>query len=70
MPWKLQDVITRIAEATFTTKPDGLPGNKDLAATSGVYVWNASAFIPQCPAWEEWSWEHRTSEDDRPLLFR
>jgi predicted alpha-1,2-mannosidase len=49
MPWKSQDVITRIAKATFTTKPDGLPGNDDLGATSGVYVWNALGFYPAVP---------------------
>ncbi len=49
MPWKSQDVITRIAKATFKTKPDGLPGNDDLGATSGVYVWNALGFYPAVP---------------------
>jgi predicted alpha-1,2-mannosidase len=49
MPWKSQDAITRIAKATFTTKPDGLPGNDDLGATSGVYVWNALGFYPAVP---------------------
>jgi putative alpha-1,2-mannosidase len=49
MPWKSQDVITRIAKATFSTKPDGLPGNDDLGATSGVYVWNALGFYPAVP---------------------
>jgi predicted alpha-1,2-mannosidase len=49
MPWKSQDVITRIAKATFKTTPDGLPGNDDLGATSGVYVWNALGFYPAVP---------------------
>jgi predicted alpha-1,2-mannosidase len=49
MPWKSQDAITRIAKATFTTKPDGLPGNDDLGATSGVYVWNSLGFYPAVP---------------------
>src|SRR6185312_15648608 len=40
-PWKTQEVVDRIRRETFTTKPDGLPGNDDLGATSGVYVWNA-----------------------------
>jgi predicted alpha-1,2-mannosidase len=48
-PWKTQDVVTRIANETFTTKPDGLPGNDDLGATSGVYVWNALGFYPAVP---------------------
>jgi predicted alpha-1,2-mannosidase len=48
-PWKTQEVVTRIANETFTTRPDGLPGNDDLGATSGVYVWNALGFYPAVP---------------------
>ena len=48
-PWKTDDVITRIEQQTFSTKPDGIPGNDDLGATSGVYVWNALGFYPGVP---------------------
>jgi len=48
-PWKTQSVVTRIANETFTTKSDGIPGNDDLGATSGVYVWNALGFYPAVP---------------------
>ena len=48
-PWKTQQVIDRIRKETFTTKPDGLPGNDDLGATSGVYVWNAMGVYPEIP---------------------
>jgi len=48
-PWKTQQVIDRIRRETFTTKPDGLPGNDDLGATSGVYVWNAMGIYPEIP---------------------
>lgn len=47
--WKTQQVIDRIRRETFTTKPDGLPGNDDLGATSGVYVWNALGLYPVIP---------------------
>ncbi len=47
--WKTQAVIDRIRRETFTTKPDGLPGNDDLGATSGVYVWNALGIYPVIP---------------------
>ncbi len=47
--WKTQQVIDRIRRETFTTKPDGLPGNDDLGATSGVYVWNALGMYPVIP---------------------
>ena len=48
-PWKSQEVIARIAKETFKTTPEGLPGNDDLGATSGVYVWNALGFYPAVP---------------------
>ena len=47
--WKTQEVIDRIRREIFTTKPDGLPGNDDLGATSGVYVWNALGMYPVIP---------------------
>jgi predicted alpha-1,2-mannosidase len=48
-PWKTADVITRIEQQTFSTKPGGIPGNDDLGATSGVYVWNALGLYPGVP---------------------
>jgi predicted alpha-1,2-mannosidase len=48
-PWKTQQVVTRIAQETFKPTPDGIPGNDDLGATSGVYVWNALGFYPAVP---------------------
>jgi predicted alpha-1,2-mannosidase len=48
-PWKTQQVITRIEQQTFNTKSDGIPGNDDLGATSGVYVWNALGLYPGIP---------------------
>ncbi|HEY3624632.1 MAG TPA: GH92 family glycosyl hydrolase [Terracidiphilus sp.] len=49
MPWKTQELLPRIAKETFKTTPQGLPGNDDLGATSGVYVWNALGFYPAVP---------------------
>jgi predicted alpha-1,2-mannosidase len=48
-PWKIGDVITRIEQQTFSAKPGGIPGNDDLGATSGVYVWNALGLYPGVP---------------------
>ncbi len=47
-PWKTQSVISRELE-TFTTKPDGLAGNDDLGATSGLYVFDSLGFYPVIP---------------------
>ena len=48
-PWKTQEVVTRIGKEVFKTTPDGIPGNDDLGATSGVYVWDALGFYPAVP---------------------
>jgi predicted alpha-1,2-mannosidase len=48
-PWKTQEVVTRIGEETFKAAPDGIPGNDDLGATSGVYVWDAIGMYPAVP---------------------
>lgn len=48
-PWKTQEVVTRIEKETFKAARDGIPGNDDLGATSGVYVWNALGFYPAVP---------------------
>jgi predicted alpha-1,2-mannosidase len=48
-PWKTDEVVTRIEQETFGTKADGIPGNDDLGATSGVYVWNALGLYPGVP---------------------
>jgi putative alpha-1,2-mannosidase len=46
---KTQEVVDRIRRETFTAKPDGIPGNDDLGATSGVYVWNALGMYSVIP---------------------
>ena len=48
-PWKTQEVVRRIGSETFKATPDGIPGNDDLGATSGVYVWNALGLYPAVP---------------------
>jgi putative alpha-1,2-mannosidase len=48
-PWKTQEVVTRIGKETFKAAPNGIPGNDDLGATSGVFVWNALGFYPAVP---------------------
>jgi predicted alpha-1,2-mannosidase len=48
-PWKAQEVIDRIRREAFNASPGGLPGNDDLGATSGVYVWGALGMYPVIP---------------------
>jgi putative alpha-1,2-mannosidase len=48
-PWKTADVLRRVESETFDVSPSGIPGNDDLGATSGVYVWNAMGMYPAIP---------------------
>ena len=48
-PWKTQEVVTRIGAQVFKNAPEGIPGNDDLGATSGVYVWDALGLYPAVP---------------------
>ena len=48
-PWKTADVVTRVENETFNATPGGIPGNDDLGATSGVYLWNALGMYPAIP---------------------
>ncbi len=48
-PWKTADVLRRVERETFDGSPSGIPGNDDLGATSGVYVWNAMGMYPAIP---------------------
>jgi predicted alpha-1,2-mannosidase len=49
VPWKTLKVMTRIMAKTFSAAPSGIPGNDDLGATSGVYVWGALGLYPAIP---------------------
>jgi predicted alpha-1,2-mannosidase len=48
-PWKTAEVLRRIEDQTFNIKPEGIPGNDDLGATSGVYLWNTIGMYPAIP---------------------
>lgn len=48
-PWKTASVVTRVENETFNTTPGGIPGNDDLGATSGVYLWNTLGMYPAIP---------------------
>lgn len=50
-PYKSQAVVQRIRANQVTTEPDGsLPGNDDLGAESGWFVWSALGLYPEIPA--------------------
>ena len=48
-PWKVAEVVDKTRREAFHTGPAGVPGNDDLGATSGVYVWSALGLYPVIP---------------------
>ncbi|SDR39707.1 alpha-1,2-mannosidase, putative [Paraburkholderia fungorum] len=48
-PSGTQNIVQKIMTTVFSTKPDGLPGNDDLGAVSGWYVWGALGLYPEIP---------------------
>jgi len=48
-PWKTQDVVRKIMDDLYTSKPDGLCGNEDCGQMSAWYVFSAMGFYPVTP---------------------
>ena len=48
-PYKTQKWVRSIMQTHFKNSPGGLPGNDDLGAMSGWYVFSALGFYPVCP---------------------
>jgi predicted alpha-1,2-mannosidase len=48
-PWKTQKAVSNELKREFNTSAAGIPGNDDLGATSGFYVWNAIGMYPAIP---------------------
>ncbi|SER82165.1 GH92 family glycosyl hydrolase [Pedobacter rhizosphaerae] len=49
-PWKTADLIRRIDNEFYTSKPDGICGNEDVGQMSAWYVYTAMGFYPVNPA--------------------
>lgn len=49
-PAKTQAIVRRLLRETFSDRPDGIPGNDDLGATSSWFVWGALGLYPAVPA--------------------
>lgn len=49
-PWKTADIVRKVTDSLYTTKPDGLCGNEDLGQMSAWYVFSAMGFYPVNPA--------------------
>jgi predicted alpha-1,2-mannosidase len=48
-PSRAQFILPQLMAATFSNKPEGLPGNDDVGATSGWYVWASLGLYPMIP---------------------
>ena len=48
-PWKTQEVVMKIMDGLYTSKPDGLCGNEDCGQMSAWYVLSAMGFYPVTP---------------------
>lgn len=48
-PEKTQQIVSRILNEFYTSKPDGLCGNEDCGQMSAWYVLSAMGFYPVCP---------------------
>jgi putative alpha-1,2-mannosidase len=48
-PWRTQEVVRKTLRDLFSPKPDGLPGNDDLGATSSWVVFAQLGLYPEIP---------------------
>jgi len=48
-PWRTQEVVRKTLRDLFSPRPDGLPGNDDLGATSSWAIFAELGFYPEIP---------------------
>ncbi|MFD6091463.1 GH92 family glycosyl hydrolase [Oerskovia sp. NPDC060338] len=48
-PWRTTELVDEITATLFSPTPDGKPGNDDLGAQAGWYVWAAAGLYPTTP---------------------
>ncbi|HCT29520.1 MAG TPA: glycosyl hydrolase family 92 [Bacteroidales bacterium] len=48
-PWKTQQIVRKIMDEMYTSKPDGLCGNEDCGQMSAWYVLSAMGVYSVCP---------------------
>ncbi len=48
-PWRTQEVVRKTLRDLFSSRPDGLPGNDDLGATSAWVVFAQLGMYPEIP---------------------
>lgn len=53
-PWKSQNIIQKIQDEFYTSKPDGYIGNEDCGQMSAWHVLSTLGFYPVAPGSGEW----------------
>jgi len=53
-PWRTQELVPAILKSGFSKSPSGLPGNDDMGAMSGVFLWGAIGIYPAIPGVGGW----------------
>ncbi|CAM3436370.1 GH92 family glycosyl hydrolase [Isoptericola cucumis] len=48
-PWRTSELVDELTSTLFQPVPDGKPGNDDLGAQAGWYVWAAMGLYPTTP---------------------
>lgn len=48
-PWRTSELVDRLIARLFKPEPNGKPGNDDLGAQAGWYVWAAMGIYPATP---------------------
>ncbi len=48
-PWRTSELVDELTSTLFRPVPDGKPGNDDLGAQAGWYVWAAMGLYPTTP---------------------
>ncbi|MBD8080426.1 GH92 family glycosyl hydrolase [Cellulosimicrobium arenosum] len=48
-PWRTSELVDELTSTLFRPEPDGKPGNDDLGAQAGWYVWASLGLYPTTP---------------------
>lgn len=48
-PWKTQEMVRKVMDNLYSSKPDGLCGNEDMGQMSAWFIFSAMGFYPVTP---------------------
>lgn len=47
--WRTQELVDKLIDKHYTTRPDGIPGNDDTGTMSAWAIFSMMGFYPDCP---------------------